>query len=78
MSRVMCHVSHVTYHMSHVTFFFGQSGEAHWWRVCFQRGLTRLVYLEKAESFEECIRFILSLPSELFILCNIHVRNIFP
>ena len=32
--------------MSHVTFFFlffGQSGEAYRWRVCYQRGLPRLV-----------------------------------
>ena len=43
-SRVTCHVSHVTCHMSHILFFFfGQSGEAYRWRVCFQRGLPRLV-----------------------------------
>ena len=29
-------------------FFFGQSGEAYWWRVCYQRGLPRLVYENKA------------------------------
>ena len=42
----MCHVSHVTCHMSNVIiiiFFFGQSGEAYWWSVCYQRGLPRLV-----------------------------------
>ena len=38
-SCVMCHVSHVTCHMSH---FFLQSGEAYWWRVCYQRSLPRL------------------------------------
>ena len=48
MSHVMCHVlyhvSRVTCHVSHVTFFFyGQSGEAYRWRVCYQRGLPRLV-----------------------------------
>ena len=46
-SRVTCHVSHVTCHMSSVTFFFflffGQSGEAYRLRVCYQRGLPRLV-----------------------------------
>ena len=52
-SRITCHVSHVTCHMSHVTchishvtchiFFFWQSGEAYRWRVCYQRGLPRLV-----------------------------------
>ena len=49
-SRVTCHVSHVTCHMSCVTkkvFFFveknGKSGEASRSRVCYQRGLPRLV-----------------------------------
>ena len=35
--------------MSYVTFFFfffGQSGEAYWWRVCYQWGLPRLVCLD--------------------------------
>ena len=41
MSRVTCHVSHVTYQL---LFFFGQSGEARRWRVCYQRGLPRLVF----------------------------------
>ena len=46
MSRVTCHMSHVMCHMSRVTFFFffGQSGEAYLWRVCYQRGLPRLVF----------------------------------
>ena len=50
MSRVTCHVSNVTCHMSRVTcpiffffFFFGKSGGASRWRVCYQRGLPRLV-----------------------------------
>ena len=54
MSHVMCHLSRVTCHMSRVAcqvsqviiiliFFFGQSGEAYRWRVCYQRGLPRLV-----------------------------------
>ena len=54
-SCVTCHMSHVTCHMSHVTcpvshvnlffiFFLGQSGAAYRWRVCYQRGLPRLVY----------------------------------
>ena len=37
-SRVMCHVSHVTWHMS-------QSGKAYGWRVCYTRGLPRLVLI---------------------------------
>ena len=50
------HVSCVTYHLSRVTchvslvtifffFFFRQSGQDYWWRVCYQRGLPRLVIL---------------------------------
>ena len=49
MSHVTCHMSHVTCHMSRVTFFFiiifWQSGEAYRWRVCYQPGLPRLVFL---------------------------------
>ena len=60
MSHVTCHVPSVACHMSHITchmsqfflfflcvfffFFFGQSGEANRWRVCFQLGLPRQVY----------------------------------
>ena len=46
-SRVTCHMSHVTCHMPHSFFFFfsGQSAEACRWRVCYQRGLPRLVLL---------------------------------
>ena len=43
----MCHVSRVTCHMSILFFYFtkkiGQSDGASWWRVCYQRGLPRLV-----------------------------------
>ena len=42
MSRVTCHMSHVTIFFSFF-FFFGQSGETYRWRVCYQRGLPRLV-----------------------------------
>ena len=38
--------------MSHVTFFllfFLQSGEAYGWRVCYQRGLPRLVLKQRQE-----------------------------
>ena len=46
LQHVTCHVSRVTCHMSHVTLKKnGQSGEAYWWRVCYQRGLTSLVFL---------------------------------
>ena len=43
-SRVICHMSHVTCHIFYFIFFFGQSGEAYRWRVCYQRGLPRLVF----------------------------------
>ena len=46
-SCVMCHVSAVTGHLSpvryHIFFFFFQIVGAHWWRVCYQQGLPRLV-----------------------------------
>ena len=54
-SHVTCHVSRVTYHMSHVKchiFLFLQSGWACWWRVCYQRGVPRLVFLHPDE---DCI-----------------------
>ena len=47
MSCVRCQVSGVMCHMSHDTFFsffFGQSGKAYRWRVCYQQGLPRLVF----------------------------------
>ena len=43
MSHVMCHMSHVMCHMSHIylSIFFGQSGEAYRWRVCYRRVTVR-------------------------------------
>ena len=45
LSRVRCHVSHVTFHMSgdmchfsFFSFFLGKGGDVSWWRVCHQRG----------------------------------------
>ena len=43
-----CHVSHVSCHMPHVTCHMSQSGEDSRWRVCYQRGLTRLVFTASA------------------------------
>ena len=43
-SCVTCHMSHVMCHFFHV--FLLQSGEASWWRVCYQRGVPRLVLIE--------------------------------
>ena len=55
--HVMCKVSCVVCHMSCLACFFvvvfccffGQSGEAYWWRVCYERGLPRLV--QKGSAF---------------------------
>ena len=55
-SGVTCHVSPVTCHMSRVRFYFfwggGQSGEASQGRVCYQRGLPRLVYYTSSLSVD--------------------------
>ena len=53
MSRVTCHMSPVTCHISCVRFFLNlfiyffwvQSGEASQGRVCYQRGLPHLVFI---------------------------------
>ena len=52
-SYVRCHVSHVTCHIHksdkkiYIYILFGQSGWASLWRVCYQRGLPRLVSLNQ-------------------------------
>ena len=43
-SCVMCHVSGVTCQGSQVTFFNRQSDAASWWRVRYQRGVSRLFF----------------------------------
>ena len=43
----MCHVAR---HVTFFSFFFGQSGEAYRWRVCYQRGLPRLVFIEECKT----------------------------
>ena len=43
MSRVKCHMSDFLFNLFAIN-FFGPNGEACWWRVCYQRGLPRLVY----------------------------------
>ena len=52
---VTCQVSGVRCHMSglfsFLFFFFGQSGGACLWRVCYQRGLPRLIFLLIVSSF---------------------------
>ena len=69
MSHVTCHMPHVTYHVSHfllvccyekkckkklyIYFFRGQFGGPSWWRVCYQRGLPRLVNIVSLFGQEE-------------------------
>ena len=60
-SHVICHMSGVTCHMSHLfLFFFGQSGEAYWWRVCYQRGLPYLFskYATKKQGSADCCSLV--------------------
>ena len=61
MSHVMCHMSCVTCQVSSVTIFFlfWQSAGASRWRVCYQRGLPRLVsMLIQSKHLEELCTFI--------------------
>ena len=49
MSHFTCHLSYITSQVSHVTHFFFlffllESGGVSFWRVCYQRGLPRLVF----------------------------------
>ena len=79
MSCVMCHVSCVTCQLSRVTchmYFFssvkkmGPSGGASWWKVCYQRGLTRLVYIVDTI----CGIFVKTSWTEIWLLCTIFNR----
>ena len=47
MSCVMCHLLPVMFFL----FFFGQSGGASRWRVCYQQGLPRLVFPRNSIQF---------------------------
>ena len=58
-SHVRCHMSHVTCQVLHVFFsssFWGQSGRVSLWRVCYQRGLPRLVSSVGAPLLSDCLR----------------------
>ena len=72
-SRVMCHVSYVTCPFFSSS-FFGQSGEAYWWRVSYQRGLPRLV--------SKYINGTMRLNCQLFSVSNVHgdlaIQNSWP
>ena len=77
----MCHMSHVTCHVSHVTchmyffyflFFFGQSGEASQGRVCYQRGLPRLVLNQRRilDNLTLLVSFAQILLAQLFMVAE--------
>ena len=54
MSRVACQVSRVTCHIPNIykyIHFFLQVGGCTWLRVCFQRGLPRLVHTKKCRKW---------------------------
>ena len=44
-----------------LVFFFGQSGEAYRWRICYQRCLPRLVFKEITKDLQncQCVTFML-------------------
>ena len=81
-SGVRCQVSGVTFQVSGVAcnffifYFFLQSGEASWWRVCYQRGLPRLVCYNIAcmganlvmLTPDKCLKFIKLAVSIAFLL----------
>ena len=48
-SHVKCHVSDVTCHSFFLLLFFGQSGGASRWRVCYQRGLPSQFFSPKVD-----------------------------
>ena len=51
-SHVICHVSHVTYHF--FSSFFGTKWWSLLWRVCHQRGLPRLVFIQRGSQNMTC------------------------
>ena len=68
-------------HMSFVAciffLFFLQSGEAYWWRVCYQRGLPHLVF-SKYEVIAEAASTFTHLNNSLFCLtpsCTFQMRH---
>ena len=65
----MCHLSRVTCHMSLLfSFFFGQSGGAYRWRVCYQRGLPRLVFGQRGEASSSRVCYQQGLPRVVFLI----------
>ena len=75
MSPVTCHMSHVTCHMSLFFYFFLLSGETSWWRVCYQRGLPRLVSLMAPSSWTQTLPDIVKIYTNLFLQqeCKVYI-----
>ena len=72
-SGVTCHVSGIPCQLLNVIFFVGQSGVAWQWRVCYQRGLPCLVFLNLLNtipiqlSFVQLPPFFSSCPDHLLL-----------
>ena len=78
MWRVTCHMSHVKCNIYFYLFFFRQSGQTYRWRVCYQRGLPRLVLklfdpkyltspLFKIQNLSECwFLFLLKISQQFY------------
>ena len=74
------HVSHVRCHMSRVRCHVRwQSCGTIWWRVCYQRGLPRLVYIQLSSEIEP--KYVLPVIPETFwskcfpLSCKINVEK---
>ena len=64
MSRITCHMSHVTFI---IIYFFLQSGEAIRWRVCNEEGRPHLVYIVTKNFRHACLVLLLELQTNKFI-----------
>ena len=73
--------------LSHVIFsffFFGESGEAYRWRVCYQRGLPQLVFFfglrfeiyKIMELYYKTSDYQIWKPTVNFLICNIVILKI--
>ena len=71
-----CPLSHVTCHVSHV-FFFLQSCGASPWRVCYQRGLPRLVLSDICTHFFKLKKNVNQQIHTLHLTCEtLHIMTV--